>query len=89
MPKKSIEKNLHELDPAPVSFEAAMAELNELVTQMESGKLALEASVHAYQRGAQLVQYCATQLEQVEQQVKVLEDGMLKPFVNAGQDNNL
>ncbi len=89
MPKKTIDKNLSELEPVPASFEAAMAELNDLVTQMESGKLALEASVHAYQRGAQLVQFCASQLEQVEQQVKFLEEGMLKPFVNAGQENNL
>lgn len=89
MPKKSTEKSVVGLDPVPVSFEAAMAELNELVTQMESGKLALEASVNAYQRGAQLVQFCATQLEQVEQQVKVLEDGMLKPFIATAQESTL
>lgn len=65
---------------APVSFEEAMAELAQLVTQMESGSLALEASVSAYARGAELVKYCAVQLEKVEAQVKVLEGDMLKPF---------
>jgi exodeoxyribonuclease VII small subunit len=69
---------------APVSFEEAMAELAQLVTQMESGELALEASVAAYARGAELVKYCAAQLERVEAQVKVLEGDMLKPFAADG-----
>ncbi len=62
------------------SFEQAMAELAQLVTQMESGALPLEASVAAYARGSELVKYCAAQLEKVESQVKVLEGDMLKPF---------
>lgn len=62
-----------------------MAELAQLVTQMEAGQLPLEASVVAYQRGAQLVKYCAGQLDQVEAQVKVLEGDMLKPFAEAGE----
>jgi exodeoxyribonuclease VII small subunit len=65
---------------APASFEQAMAELAQLVTQMESGQLPLEASVAAYARGSELVKYCAAQLEKVESQVKVLEGDMLKPF---------
>jgi exodeoxyribonuclease VII small subunit len=68
----------------PSSFEHAMAELSDLVTQMEAGELALEASVSAYQRGSELIKYCAGQLNNVEQQVKVLEAGLLKPF--AGND---
>ncbi|MFL6708649.1 MAG: exodeoxyribonuclease VII small subunit [Massilia sp.] len=79
MAKKLIADEL--ASPAlPDSFEAAMAELAQLVTQMESGSLALEASVSAYARGAELVKYCAAQLEKVEAQVKVLEGDMLKPF---------
>ena len=68
---------------APASFEEAMAELAQLVSQMESGALALEASVAAYARGAELVKYCAAQLEKVEGQVKVLEGDMLKPFAES------
>lgn len=64
----------------PASFESAMAELSELVSQMETGQLPLEASVTAYQRGSELIKYCAFQLEKVEQQVKILDAGMLKPF---------
>ena len=64
----------------PASFEDAMAELEQLVAQMEAGELPLEASVAAYKRGSELVKFCATQLDKVESQVKVLEGDMLKPF---------
>jgi exodeoxyribonuclease VII small subunit len=70
---------------APASFEEAMAELAQLVAQMEAGQLPLEASVAAYARGSELVKFCAAQLEKVESQVKVLEGDMLKPFVDAGE----
>jgi exodeoxyribonuclease VII small subunit len=70
---------------APASFEEAMAELAQLVAQMEAGQLPLEASVVAYARGSALVQFCAAQLEKVESQVKVLEGEMLKPFVVTGE----
>ncbi|MEN3277064.1 MAG: exodeoxyribonuclease small subunit [Massilia sp.] len=71
----------------PESFEQAMAELAQLVTQMEGGQLPLEASVAAYARGSELVRYCAAQLEKVESQVKVLEGEMLKPFSVDGEEN--
>lgn len=65
----------------PESFEQAMAELEQLVAQMEAGELPLEASVAAYKRGSELVKFCAGQLDKVDSQVKVLEGDMLKPFV--------
>jgi len=71
---------------APESFEGAMAELAQLVSQMEGGQLPLEASVAAYARGSELVRYCAAQLEKVEAQVKVLEGEMLKPFSADGEE---
>jgi exodeoxyribonuclease VII small subunit len=72
--------------PSPESFEQAMDELAQLVTQMEGGQLPLEASVAAYARGSELVRYCAAQLEKVESQVKVLEGEMLKPFSADGEE---
>lgn len=74
MPKNAVNAN------APASFEAAMQELDQLVAQMEAGELSLEASVTAYQRGSELVKFCAGQLDKVDSQIKVLEGGMLKPF---------
>lgn len=64
----------------PGSFEDAMAELEQLVAQMEAGELPLEASVAAYKRGSELVKFCTAQLDKVDNQVKVLEGDMLKPF---------
>ncbi|MGV8894812.1 MAG: exodeoxyribonuclease VII small subunit [Burkholderiaceae bacterium] len=74
MSKKQLSANL------PASFEEAMAELAQLVAQMEAGSLPLEASVAAYQRGSELIKYCASQLDKVDSQVKVLQGEMLKPF---------
>jgi exodeoxyribonuclease VII small subunit len=64
----------------PASFEDAMAELEQLVSRMEAGELPLEASVAAYKRGSELVKFCSAQLDKVDNQVKVLEGEMLKPF---------
>ncbi len=66
---------------SPASFEEAMAELQQLVTQMEAGELALEASIAAYKRGSELVKYCLAQLDKVDSQVQILEGDMVKPFV--------
>ena len=45
------------------SFEAALAELEEIVATMEGGQLPLAESLAAYKRGAELLQYCQTALE--------------------------
>ena len=47
---------------------------------MEGGQLPLEGLLEGYRRGTQLLQFCRGRLEAVEQQVKVLEDGQLKPW---------
>ena len=57
-----------------------MAELETLVSEMEMGKLSLEDSLAAYQRGAVLLNFCRQRLEDAEQQVKVLEGDVLQPF---------
>lgn len=60
--------------PTPASFETAVAELEDIVGQMESGNLALEQSVNAYKRGAELLEFCQRSLAEVEQQVRILSD---------------
>jgi len=62
----------------PVSYEAALKELEGLVQQMESGQLPLSDLLSGYQRGAELLAYCRAQLDAVEQQIKVLDNGTLK-----------
>jgi exodeoxyribonuclease VII small subunit len=66
----------------PASFEQALAELETLVSQMESGQLPLEQSLAAYKRGAELLQYCQKSLAEVEQQVRILnETSSLQPYI--------
>lgn len=64
----------------PQDFETALAQLEMLVGQMESGSLPLEQSLAAYERGVQLARICQRQLDLAEQQVKVLQGNLLKPF---------
>jgi len=60
----------------PVDFEAALAELEELVSRMESGTLSLEASLEAFERGIKLTRDCQAALRQAELRVKALtQDG--------------
>jgi exodeoxyribonuclease VII small subunit len=64
----------------PPSFEAALAELEEIVATMEGGQLPLQESLAAYRRGAALLQFCQAALKDAQQQVEVLEKGVLKSF---------
>ncbi len=67
----------------PASYEEALGELEQLVSKMESGALPLDHLLASYQRGAQLLKFCRSRLEAVEQQVKLLEDGQLRPWDDA------
>lgn len=57
-----------------------MGELEQIVEAMEAGELALEESLGRYRRGAELLRYCQSQLQSVQDQVKVLEEGLLRDF---------
>jgi exodeoxyribonuclease VII small subunit len=66
------------------SFETALAELEQVVADMESGKLPLEDSLAAYKRGAELLSYCRARLDDAQQQVRMLEEGALKELSASG-----
>ncbi len=70
----------------PESFEAASAELESIVSAMEAGQMTLEASLSAYKRGAELLHYCQTALQNAQQQIRVLEADMLKDFSTLSAD---
>ena len=65
------------------SYEDALAELERLVVAMEGGQLPLDRLLESYKRGADLLNFCRGRLDAVEQQVKVLEEGQLKPWTAA------
>ena len=64
----------------PATYEDAMRELEQLVERLESGDMPLEQMLSGYQRGAQLLQLCRDKLQAVEDQIKVLDAGTLKPW---------
>ncbi len=65
--------------PADKSFEQSLAELQQIVEQLEQGKLGLSESIEKYERGVKLLRECHHQLQQVERKIQVLtrvdEDG--------------
>ena len=67
----------------PESYEAALQELEALVSGLESGQLPLDQLLSGYQRGAQLLTFCRDRLEAVEIQIRVLEGTELKPWMPA------
>jgi exodeoxyribonuclease VII small subunit len=57
---------------AAMSFEAAMAELEEVVRKLESGSVALEESIALYERGAALKAHCDAKLKAAEDRVETI-----------------
>lgn len=53
-------------------FESALAELEALVTRMESGELTLEDSLEAFEKGIGLTRQCQQALTAAEQRVQLL-----------------
>ena len=64
-----------EKKPSGFDFEAAMEELEKLVTAMEEGSLSLEDSLAAFEKGVKLARRCQTALKEAEQKVQRLLDG--------------
>lgn len=64
----------------PATYEAALAELEQLVSSMEDAALPLDSLLQSYKRAAELLAFCRGKLAAVEDQVKVLEEGQLKAW---------
>lgn len=63
-----------------MSFEQAMNELEEVVSQLESGEVPLEDSIKLYEKGAALKEHCQKKLAEAEEKVaKITLDGDGKP----------
>lgn len=69
-----------------MKFEAALADLEEIVQLMEGGRLPLEESISAYRRGSELLRHCQNMLGEAERKIQVLEDDSLNDFDTAGGD---
>lgn len=70
---------------AEKKFEAALARLEEIVSELESGELGLEQSLKLFEEGIRLSRICSARLEEAERKVEVLlkdKNGKMtaKPF---------
>lgn len=74
-------------------FEKSLAELEQIVAQMESGELSLDESLKQFERGVVLARSCQQALQAAEQKVEILlkksgvrEEFATEPF--AGDDHD-
>lgn len=79
------------MDPTPLPvaelrFEAALAELEKIVQDMEAGQLPLEESLAAYRRGMELLRRCQEQLDAAQARVRILENEVLRDFEATGSN---
>ena len=64
-----------------LSFETAYAELEGIITKLESGDLPLDESVTLFERGRQLSEHCQALLDKAELRVSQLtSDGRVEPL---------
>ena len=69
-------------DNRKLTFEEAMANLEQIVSEIEEGKVTLEKSIDRYAEGISLVKQCRSILDQAEQKIQLLsksESGELSP----------
>lgn len=57
-----------------LNFEAALAELESLVKQLEQGDISLENSLSSFERGVELTRTCQKALMDAEQKVQILTE---------------
>jgi exodeoxyribonuclease VII small subunit len=62
-------------DIASMSFEAALAELEKIVRQLEKGESSLEDAIGAYERGAKLKEHCERKLGEAKARVEKISLG--------------
>jgi exodeoxyribonuclease VII small subunit len=56
-------------DIAAMSFEDALAELEQIVRRLEAGQVKLDEAIRCYERGARLKRHCEGKLEEAQQRV--------------------
>ncbi len=58
------------VQPPPKSFEEALAELEQILGDIEGGKVGFEQSLERYERGQFLIEHCRGVLDSAEKQIE-------------------
>ncbi|MFO7906855.1 MAG: exodeoxyribonuclease VII small subunit [Planctomycetota bacterium] len=78
MGKKKVDRG-EQADEESLSFEQAMAKLDETVSRLEDGELGLDESLLEYERGIKYLKQCYSRLERAQRKIELLagigEDG--------------
>ncbi len=67
--------------PKQLDFESAMTELESLITQMEQDDLSLDAALKNFEKGISLTRVCQSSLNDAEQRIKILTQGIEEDFL--------
>lgn len=62
-------------DVAKLTFEAAMRELEEIVSALEKGAVELDTSIALYERGESLKKHCESLLKNAEARIEKIVQG--------------
>ena len=57
-------------DIRKLSFEEALSELEEIISQLEDGKVSLEESIDIYTKGSQLRAHCEIKLKSAKEKIE-------------------
>lgn len=68
MSDNSTTENIKDL-----TFEAALKELEEIVSQLDTGSIDLDKAVEAYEKGAKLKQHCEKKLKEAQLRIEKIE----------------
>ena len=71
-----------------LDLEKAMADLEEIVEQLESGELTLDLSLRQFEKGVKLSRECQSALTDAEQKVQILIDSELKDMDSSSLTEN-
>jgi len=68
-----------------MSFEQALQRIEEIVSEIEDGRVPLEESIDKYAEGIKLIEHCRTVLGRAEKKIKLLTKGQGQELEAAGQ----
>lgn len=72
--------------PPPENYEAALAELEQLIQRLNAGQLPLDQLLSQHERGMALLAYCRSRLQAVEDQIRVVQNGQVTPWQGGHQN---
>lgn len=60
-----------------VGIEDNFEQLEDIISKMQSDRITLEQSFELYNKGLSLVQDCNNQIDKIEKQIKIIEEGYI------------